>query len=192
MRPKQGMLDTARSARSPGHAFELCLDTMATYALSIFAVLAGLLTACGPSSGGRVTCGMAVVVGPTTLLGEFSVPRQTLSEPPERMPNHLVVRFVSGTIAPAVVGRTDSAAGWIIGVDGGVPAKTKPTFGVLVLDRAEKARGVMVYEGIPIEGAPAIGTVAIGATTIPLIGVQTDPVRFEDPRCPFFPDSVLP
>jgi hypothetical protein len=50
----------------------------------------------------------------------------------------------------------------------------------------------MLYEGTPVEGAPQIGTVTVGATTLPLIGIQVDPSRIEDPRCPFFPDSVLP
>jgi hypothetical protein len=27
---------------------------------------------------------------------------------------------------------------------------------------------------------------------LPLLGIQLDPARFEDPRCPLFPDSLLP
>jgi hypothetical protein len=49
----------------------------------------------------------------------------------------------------------------------------------------------MLYEGTPVEGAPQIGTVSVGNTTVPLIGIQLDPARIEDPRCPFFPDSVI-
>ena len=52
--------------------------------------------------------------------------------------------------------------------------------------RARVGRG-----NVPVEGAPRIGTVSIGAASVPLIGIQVDPARFEDPRCPFFPDSVL-
>jgi hypothetical protein len=62
---------------------------------------------------------------------------------------------------------------------------------VLILDQEQKARGAMLYEGTPVEGAPPIGSVSVGNATVPLIGIQVDPARVEDPRCPFFPDSVL-
>jgi hypothetical protein len=48
-----------------------------------------------------------------------------------------------------------------------------------------------VYEGRPVEGAPEIGTVSIGNASIPLIGIQLDPAKIEDPRCPLFPNSVI-
>jgi hypothetical protein len=101
----------------------------------------------------------------------------------------MVVRVVAGPAYPAIVGRSDSL--WIIGVEGALPDKVKPGFGVLVLDQGGKARGVLVYEGAPIEGAPEIGTVSIGDTTVPLIGIQLDPAKIEDPRCPVFPDTVI-
>ncbi len=50
----------------------------------------------------------------------------------------------------------------------------------------------MLFEGLPVEGAPRIGTVTVGSAMLPLIGIQLDPAKIEDPRCPFFPDSVLP
>jgi hypothetical protein len=87
------------------------------------------------------------------------------------------------------VGRSDSL--WVIGVDGSLPPKVKAGFGVLVLDRSGKAQGVMLYEGAPVEGAPPIGTVSVGNATVPLIGIQLDPAKIEDPRCLFFPDSVI-
>jgi hypothetical protein len=147
--------------------------------------------ACGKSADrGNPACGLAALAGPTALLTQFSVPRQTLSRPPARLPEHLVTRLVAGPALPAIVGRSDSLL--VIGVDGAIPATIKPGYGVLVLDTTERARGVMLFEGLPVEGAPSIGTVNLGATTLPLIGIQLDPSRIEDPRCPFFPDSVLP
>jgi hypothetical protein len=101
----------------------------------------------------------------------------------------MVVRLVAGPAYPAIVGRSDSL--WVIGVEGALPANVKPGFGVLVLDRSGKSRGTMLYEGTPVEGAPQVGTVSVGNATVPLIGIQLDPARIEDPRCPFFPDSVL-
>ena len=100
-----------------------------------------------------------------------------------------MVRLVAGPAYPAIVGRSDSL--WVIGVNGRLPANVKPGFGVLVMDRNGKARGTLLYEGTPVEGAPQIGTVSVGNATVPLIGIQLDPVKIEDPRCPFFPDSVI-
>jgi hypothetical protein len=132
---------------------------------------------------------LAALAGPTALLGQFSVPDQTLASPPRHLPERLVVRLVAGPAYPAIVGRSDSR--WIIGVEGSLPSNVKPGVGVLVLHKTGKARGVMLYEGTPVEGAPQIGTVSVGNTTVPLIGIQLDPAKIEDPRCPFFPDSVI-
>jgi hypothetical protein len=152
-----------------------------------------LIVACGRSpakqSTGSAACGLASLAGPTALLGQFSIPEQTLASPPRQMPERLVVRLVAGPAYPAIVGRSDSL--WVIGVDGRLPPKVKPGFGVLVLERSGKARGAMLYEGTPVEGAPPIGTVSIGNETVPLIGIQVDPAKIEDPRCPLFPDSVI-
>ena len=99
--------------------------------------------------------------------------------------------MVAGPALPAIVGRSDSLL--VIGVEGSVPPTIKPGYGVLVLDTAERARGVMLYEGAPgrrraldRHGEPR------ARSSLPLIGIQLDPARIEDPRCPFFPDSVLP
>lgn len=149
------------------------------------------LAACGKAADrGNPACGLAALAGPTALLTQFSVPRQTLSAPPARLPERLVARVVAGPALPAIVGRADSQL--VVGVEGVVPPTIKPGYGVLVLDTAEATRGVMLFEGRPVEGAPPIGTVTVGAATLPLIGIQLDPSRIEDPRCPFFPDSVLP
>jgi hypothetical protein len=149
------------------------------------------LAACGkPADRGNAACGLASLAGPTALITQFSVPRQTLSAPPGRIPERLVARVVAGPALPAIVGRADSQL--VIGIEGAIPATVKPGYGVLVVDTAEKVRGVMVFEGAPVEGAPPLGTVTVGASTLPLIGIQLDPARIEDPQCPFFPDSVLP
>lgn len=150
-----------------------------------------LLGACErPAGGSAASCGLASLAGPTALLTQFSVPRQTLSTPPRGLPERLVARFVAGGAFPAVVGRTDSLL--VIGVDATLPANTRPGFGVLVVDQQEKTRGVMIFEGDPVEGAPRLGDVSLGNASIPLIGIQVDPAKIEDARCPFFPDSVLP
>jgi hypothetical protein len=152
-----------------------------------------LALACGRSPDqsrvGSAACGLASLAGPTALLTQFSVPNQTLGTPPRHLPERVVVRMVAGPAYPAIVGRSDSS--WVIGVEGSLPPNVKPGFGVLVMDQSGKARGVLLYEGTPVEGAPEIGTVSIGNATVPLLGIQLDPAKIEDPRCPFFPDSVL-
>src|SRR5258705_13367427 len=94
-------------------------------ALAVIGALA--LAACG--TGNHTTnrpaaCGLAAVVGPTTLLNEFSVPQQTLGEPPDQLPGRLVARFAAGPSLPAIVGRVDST--WMIGVEGALPPGAKP------------------------------------------------------------------
>ena len=150
-----------------------------------------LVAGCTPSRdrSPSAACGLAALAGPTALLGQFSVPHQTLGSPPHTLPERLVVRSVAGPAYPAIVGRADSL--WIIGLQGSLPPKVKPGFGVLVLDLGGKARGVVLYEGTPVEGAPEIGRVSVGDVTVPLIGIQLDPAKIEDPRCRLFPDSVI-
>jgi hypothetical protein len=160
-----------------------------------FLLIAAILIAgCDRSTGGKssaaaATCGLAALAGPTALLGQFGIPDQTLGAPPRKLPERLVVRLVAGPAYPAIVGRSDSML--VIGVNGGLPANVKPGFGVLILDTGNKARGVLLYEGAPFEGAPQIGTVSIDNASVPLLGIQVDPAKFEDPRCLLFPDSVI-
>jgi hypothetical protein len=157
-------------------------------------IAAMLIAACDRSTGGKssaaaATCGLAALAGPTALLGQFGIPDQTLGSPPRKLPERLVVRLVAGPAYPAILGRSDSML--VIGVNGGLPANVKPGFGVLILDAGNKTRGVLLYEGTPVEGAPQIGTVSIDNVSVPLLGIQVDPAKFEDPRCPLFPDSVI-
>jgi hypothetical protein len=156
--------------------------------------IAILIAACDRSTGGKssaaaASCGLAALAGPTALLGQFGVAGQTLDAPPRRLPEHLVVRLVAGPAYPAIVGRSDSKL--VIGVNGALPANVKPGFGVLILDQQSTPRGVLLYEGAPVENAPEIGTVSIETVAVPLLGIQVDPGKIEDPRCPLFPDSVI-
>jgi hypothetical protein len=158
------------------------------YAAAIGTSLA--LVGCGGAERAReASCGIASLAGPTLLLSEFGVPGQTLATPPERLPEQVAVRLVAGPALRGILGRADSLV--IVGVEGQIPAAIKPGSGVLVADTSGTARGVLLYEGPPVEGAPIIGTVAIGSDNVPLVGIQLDPAKIEDPRCPFFPDSVI-
>lgn len=159
--------------------------------LAAFGLL-GAAAACGGRGSGSPTCGIAGFVGPSQLLGEFTVPRQTLAVAPRSLPPRLVARIAGGGAYSAIVGRQpehDSLL--VVGVNGALPSGPQPGFAVLVLDLGGSARGIVLYQGPPIGGAPELGVVNMGRAAVPLIGVQADPRRFEDPKCPFFPDSIL-
>ncbi len=141
----------------------------------------------GRSSG---ACGITAIAGATMLLQEFGVPDQTLGSPPANLPPRLVARVAAGPAFESVVGRM-ADSGWVIGVEGPIPERIKPRFGVLILDPKGTARGVMVFESEAIRGAPQIGRLSVDTLMLPLLGIQLDPSRFEDPACPLFPDSVL-
>jgi hypothetical protein len=141
------------------------------------------------SSAPAATCGLAALAGPTALLGQFGIAGQTLDAPPRKLPERIAVRLVAGPAYSAIVGRSDSQL--VVGVNGVLPKNVKPGFGVLILDPNSTARGVLLYEGAPVEGAPPIGTVSIENTSVPLLGIQVDPAKIEDPRCALFPDSVI-
>jgi hypothetical protein len=153
-----------------------------------------LTLACNRPPGGRsstaaASCGLAALAGPTALLGQFGTAGQTLTAPPRKLPERVVVRLVAGPANSAVVGRADSML--VIGMNGSLPANTKPGFGVLIVDHSGNSHGVLLYEGTPVENAPEIGTVSFESSSVPLLGIQVDPAKFEDPRCPLFPDSVI-
>ena len=150
-------------------------------------VFIATLASCGWSSRGT-QCGIFALAGPTMLLEEFTKPGTTLSAVPAKIPEILPVRVVAGQAQRAIVGQTDS--GWVVGVDGPLPDKPVPGFGVLLADRVVGVQGVLLYEGLPIRGAPTLGTVQIGVRVIPMIGLETQTAGFQDGRCPLFPDSL--
>jgi hypothetical protein len=148
-----------------------------------------LLAACGGDRTGGA-CGLTAIAGATMLLQEFGIPNQTLGTPPATLPPRLVARVAAGPAFESVVGRMPDSS-WVIGVEGSLPATIKPGFGVLVLDPKGAARGVLIYESDPVRGAPVIGKLNVDSLMLPLLGIQLDPARFEDARCPLFPDSLL-
>jgi hypothetical protein len=165
------------------------MRTPLKHRIAASAALAGAaLAACGGGEGGSPTCGIAAVAAPTQLLSEFSVPNRTLGGAPRQVPERLTARVAAGPTFPAVVGRTDSLL--VVGVEDTLPREGRPGFGVLVVDSDGTSRGVMLYQGLPVEGAPVIGSVSVADTTVPLVGIQVDVARFQEPGCPLFGDSA--
>lgn len=157
-----------------------------------FLILMTPLLACGPArpAGEGAACGIAAVAGPAMVLSELSQANTALPVPPATIPAQAVARFVAGPAASAVLGRRGDSLE--VGVDGGVPTGSNVGFGVLMTDLSGVVRGVLVYDGVPVGGVPALGHLTVGAARVPLFGIALDLARVEDPRCPFFPDSVLP
>lgn len=153
----------------------------------VITLIAFTTAGCGATAKGT-RCGIASVAGPTMLLEEFTKPGKTLSAIPASMPEVLPVRMAAGAVQRGLVGKTDTS--WVVGVDGPMPATPVAGFGVLLVDPVKGPDGVLLYEGLPIRGAPILGTVHIGALVVPLIGLATQVVAFQDAGCPLFPDSL--
>ncbi len=151
------------------------------------------LAACGGGEGGsQASCGIAAMASPNSVIAQFGVPRQTLGAAPRETPGRLVARIAGGGTYPAIVGRTSTPdSGLVIGVEGSPPAGMALGFGVLITNPDGTSRGVMLFEGLPVEAAPQIGTVSLGAMSAPLLGVEAAAGAYEDPSCPLFPDSAL-
>ena len=149
-----------------------------------------LLTACAGQREGRgnPACGIAALAAPNAVLESFTVPQQTLSVPPNRLPERIVARLAAGPALPALVGRSDS--GLVVGVEGALPPQSAPTFGVLVVQRGGPPQGVILFEGTPVEAAPRLGLVSVSGKMLPLFGVEVDMAGIQDARCPLFPDSL--
>ncbi len=149
------------------------------------------LAACGrgaPARTSNPTCGIVAIAGAARLLEQFTIPQQTLSQPPARLPERTVARVAAGPAFPALVGRADS--GLVIGVEGALPATLAPKFGVLVVQKGGAVQGVMLFETDPIEAAPKLGVVNAGRLTLPLLGIELEMGAVQDPACPLFPDSL--
>jgi hypothetical protein len=157
-----------------------------TRRLLIVLVLAAACTR--PEGRGNPACGIAALAAPNAVLEAFTVPQQSLSVPPARLPERTVARLAAGPAFPALVGRSDS--GVVVGVEGTLPPQSAPAFGVLVVQRGGSTQGVLLFEGTPVEAAPHLGLVSVGGKNLPLFGVEVDMAGIQDARCPLFPDSL--
>jgi hypothetical protein len=157
-----------------------------TRRLLIVLVLAAACTR--PEGRGNPACGIAALAAPNAVLEAFTVPQQSLSVPPTRLPERTVARLAAGPAFPALVGRSDS--GVVVGVEGTLPPQSAPAFGVLVVQRGGSTQGVLLFEGTPVAAAPHLGLVSVGGKNLPLFGVEVDMAGIQDARCPLFPDSL--
>lgn len=150
-----------------------------------------LLACAGGGDRPSVNCGIVALATPQTVLNQFGVPGQTLRRAPAMVPERLTARVAAGPALPAIAGRSGEGDSLlVVGVEGALPANMALGFGVLLTEKDGTTRGVMLFEGLPIEAAPHIGTVSMGSVTAPLLGIEADPAAYENSDCPLFPDSI--
>ncbi len=152
------------------------------------ALLVLLLGGCGQRGASNYACGFAAMAGLSLVLEQFATPASIVARVPDDLPNQLPVRMVLGPALRSIVGRADTTL--VIGVEGELPSVPSAGFGVLIVNRENRPQGVLLYEGIPVQGAPLLGSVNIGARDVPLLGLRLDITQFEDQSCPTFPDSL--
>lgn len=150
----------------------------------VLAIAAG----CSGSKGGNYSCGFAAVAGQSMLIDEFNRPNTVLARAPANLPSALPVRIALGPVFPSIAGRADTMI--VVGVEGTLPPTPTVGFGVLVVNPQGAVQGVLLYEGLPIQGAPILGSVNASGRDVPLIGLSVEVSRFEKPGCPIFPDSL--
>src|SRR2546425_11681681 len=105
--------------------------------------LLALIPACSAKPG-NYRCGLAAMAGQSLLLDQFNQPGTVLGELPRTIPAALPVRVALGPAFRSVTGRADSLL--IVGVEGAVPATPPLGFGVLVVNPAGSAEGVLLYQ----------------------------------------------
>ena len=126
-------------------------------ALSLF------VTACGGRTDrGNPACGIAALAAPNAVLEAFTVPQQSRSVPPSRLPERTGARLAAGPALLALVGRSD--AGLVVGVAGALPPPAVPAFGVLVVHQLYESfetssicQWVLVHELLDPSDIAAIG-----------------------------------
>jgi hypothetical protein len=150
--------------------------------LTVAGTVLGLISCNGRTS--NYACGIAAMAGLSLVLEQFNRPGRALAEAPTTLPDAVPVRLALGPALRSVVGRGDS--GIVVGVEGSIPPTHQVGFGVLVQDPGGQVKGVILYEGSPIDGAPKLGVVNVLGKNIPLIGIRLDIGQYENAACPTF------
>jgi hypothetical protein len=137
----------------------------------------------------EAACRLAHLTGPLSVMEGFAR-GEGITEAPAIMPTRLVVRFLGGGTAAAVV-RHDTTGTPRLTIPPPPTGAPQPTWAVLVTDRTLAPLGVLLYDGPILPGYVEIGQVESGSFLLPLLGVRVDPAAVSDPRCPFFPPDAL-
>lgn len=152
--------------------------------LLLVALVAG---ACGRSSSGSPTCGIAAIAGPSLITSQLANARAVLTDPPRGLPESLpalVIQLKSRDTGALIVGRDAQGRVSIQYRGQGFPPRG---YGLLVVDdTSQRAMGVLILDQEEPERHPVIGTVIGGSTALNLYGVHVDWASVSNPRCPLF------
>lgn len=144
------------------------------------------IAACGRSTGGSPTCGIAMLAGPSMIVQQLSNARAVITDPPRGIPDSLPAqvnqqRLGSGAV---IVGR-DAEGKLSMQYRGpGFPAQG---YGLLVVDdTSQRAMGVLILDTQEPRNYPRIGTIIGGSSALNLYGVRVNWLGVSNPRCPLF------
>jgi hypothetical protein len=153
----------------------------------VLGVGVALATACGRSSGGSPTCGIAALAGPSLITSSLTNARAVITDPPRGLPDSLpvlVIQQQKNDRGAVIVGRDAEGR---ISMQFRGPSFPSRGFGLLVVDdTSQRAMGVLVIDGSEPANHPRIGTVIGGSAALNLYGVRVDWASVNNPRCPLF------
>jgi hypothetical protein len=145
------------------------------------------VAACGRSSGGSPTCGIALIAGPSLITQQLANGRAVITDPPRGLPDSLPVLVIQqqrNDRGAVIVGRDAEGK---ISMQFRGPSFPPRGYGLLVVDdTSQRAMGVMVIDGTEPVNHPRIGAIIGGSTAVTLYGVRVDWSSVNNPRCPLF------
>lgn len=152
----------------------------------VLALLVLFVAACGRSSGGSPTCGIAMIAGPSLIAQQVNNPRAVLTDPPRGVPDSLPAQvFQQKNGSGAVIVGGDAEGKLSMQYRG--PGFPNQGFGLLVVDdTSQRAMGVLILDAAEPKQQPHIGSIIGGGTALNLYGVRVDWSNVSNPRCPLF------
>ena len=158
-----------------------------TRRLALIAMALAATTACGRSSGGSPTCGIAAIAGPSLITSQLGNARAVLTDPPRGTPDSLpalIIQLKSRDYGAVIVGRDAEGRVSMQYRGQGFPARG---YALLVVDdTSQRALGVLILDQEEPARHPSIGSVIWGSTALNLYGVRVDWSSVSNPRCPLF------
>src|SRR2546421_777038 len=130
----------------------------------VLVVLVLFAAACGRSSSGSPTCGIAMIAGPSLIAQQLSNARSVLTDPPRGVPDSLPAQvFQQKNGSGAVLVGADAEGKLSMQYRG--PGFPNQGFGLLVVDdTSQRAMGVLILDSAEPKQQPRIGSIIGGGT----------------------------
>src|SRR2546423_11811668 len=128
----------------------------------VLVVLVLFAAACGRSSSGSPTCGIAMIAGPSLIAQQLSNSRAVLTDPPRGVPDSLPAQvFQQKNGSGAVLVGADAEGKLSMQYRG--PGFPNQGFGLLVVDdTSQRAMGVLILDSAEPKQQPRIGSIIGG------------------------------